>query len=404
MIYQKYVNLKYKPHKTDLICTFKVNPCTKRSAGAIASESSTGTWSHLSTMDEKKMLKIGAKVFEIKGKYAKIAYPYDLFEGGNMPQILSSIAGNVFNMKEVKTLRLEDVKWPDKIVKSFKGPRFGIKGIRKIVGVKTRPLVGTIVKPKLGLNEVQHAKVAYEAWKGGIDIVKDDENLTSQTFNRFEKRVVETLKHRNIAEKITGEKKIYMPNVTAETNEMIRRAKFVKKNGGRYVIVDILTVGWSGVQTLRNANLGLVIHAHRAMHGALTRNKDHGISMKVIGDIARMVGVDQLHIGTAVGKMEESKEEVIEIKNSITSGKMKSVFPVCSGGLHPEHVEQLVKMLGKDIIIQAGGGVHWNPRGTMYGAMGLRQAIEATMDGISLREYAKTHLELKEALDKFGYK
>ncbi|MBU3904640.1 MAG: type III ribulose-bisphosphate carboxylase [Nanoarchaeota archaeon] len=405
MSYQKYINLKYKPSKDDLICTFKITPgkgvSKLRAIGAVAAESSTGTWTALSTMDEKKMLKIGAKVFEIKGKYVKIAYPYDLFELGNMPQILSSIAGNIFNMKEVKTLRLEDVKWPDKIIKSFKGPKFGIKGVRKIVGVKTRPLVGTIVKPKLGLNEVQHAKVAYEAWKGGIDIVKDDENLTSQPFNKFEKRVVETLKHRKLAEKITGEKKIYMPNVTAETNEMIKRAKFVKKNGGRYVMVDILTVGWSGVQTLRNANLGLVIHAHRAMHGALTRNKEHGISMLVIADIARLIGVDQIHIGTAVGKMEETPEEVIEIKNSITSGKMKSVFPVCSGGLHPGHVEQLVKMLGKDIIIQAGGGIHGHPLGTKDGAMAMRQAVDAVMKGIPVKKYAEKNLELKLALNKW---
>ena len=422
MSYKKYIDLKYKPKPSDLICTFKITPgkgiSKLRAIGSVAAESSTGTWTPLSTMSEKKMLKIGAKVFEIDGKYAKIAYPCDLFEPGNMPQILSSIAGNVFNMKEVKWLRLEDVKWPKKIKYSFKGPRFGIDGVRKITGVKKRPLCGTIVKPKLGLSEAQHAKVAYEAWKGGVDIVKDDENLTSQPFNKFNKRIVITLKHRKLAEKITGEKKIYMPNVTAETNEMIKRAKFVKKHGGRYIMVDILTVGWSGLHTLRNANLGLVIHAHRAMHGALTRNKEHGISMIVIGEIARLIGADQIHIGTAIGKMEETKKEVIfihkDIENKLVKksghimgekwGKIKPVFAVCSGGLHPGHVEPLVKMLGKDIILQAGGGIHGHPLGTKDGAMAMRQAIDAVMKGIPVKKYAKNNLELKLALNKWQRK
>lgn len=377
MIYENYVNLKYKPKSSDLICMFRLNPCTKKSAGAVASESSTGTWTKLTTITEKKQLEMGAKVFSMKGNYIKIAYPAILFEKRNMPQILSSIAGNIFNMKEVKTIRLENVEWPNEIINSFKGPKFGIGGVRKITKVKKRPLVGTIIKPKLGLNSSEHAKVAYQAWIGGLDIVKDDENLTNQNFNRFKTRMMETFKLRDRAEKETGEVKIYMPNVSAETNEMIRRAKFVKSLGGEYIMVDILTVGWSALQTLRNANLNLVIHAHRAMHGALTRNKEHGISMKVIADVARLIGADQLHIGTAVGKMDESKEEVIAIKKRIQSkmGNLKPVFAVCSGGLTPKHVKSLVKMLGRDIIIQAGGGVHGNPKGTYYGAREMRKQV-----------------------------
>lgn len=405
MSYENYINLKHKP-KNELICTFKISPRTERAIGAVAAESSTGTWTKLTTMRERKMTKLGAKVFETKGKYTKIAYPTNLFENGNMPQIFSSIAGNVFNMKEVNTLRLEDVHWPDEIINSFKGPKYGIKGIRKLLKVPKRPLCGTIVKPKLGLNSKEHAKVAFNAWEGGVDIVKDDENLTSQKFNRFEERISETLKLRDLAEKVSGEKKIYMPNVTAGADEMIRRAKFVKEHGGEYIMVDILTVGWSALQSLRDADLGLVIHAHRAMHGALTRNKDHGISMKVLADVARMIGVDQLHIGTSVGKMEEKKEDVIEIKNRIEHklGNLKPVFAVCSGGLHPGHVPTLVKMLGKDIIIQAGGGVHGHPNGTGAGATALRQAIDAAMRGIDIKEYSKYHEELRDALNQWGYK
>ncbi len=309
-------------------------------------------------------------------------------------------------MKDIESLRLEDVQWPEKLVKSFRGPKFGVQGIRKLLKVKSRPLCGTIIKPKLGLNEKGHARVAYEAWVGGLDLVKDDENLTSQPFNKFYKRISETLKLRDKAEKETGEKKIYMPNVTAETSEMVKRARFVKSCGGEYAMVDILTIGWSGLQTIREANedLKLVLHGHRAMHGALTRNKNHGISMKFIADTVRLIGVDQLHIGTAVGKMMETKEEVIGNKHELQKNffGLKPVFAVCSGGLHPGLVPPLVKMLGKDIIIQCGGGVHGHPNGTRAGAKALRQAIDAVTKKENFQEYAKTHKELKMALEKWG--
>ena len=420
--YLKYLDFGYKPTKNDLVCLFRFKAgkgkTKKEAAGAIAAESSTGTWTKLSTVSEKRQLKLGAKVFELKGDYAKIAYPLELFELGNMPQILSSIAGNIYGMLEVETLRLEDIQWPKKMINSFKGPKFGMNGVRKVLGIKKRPLCGTIIKPKIGLNEKEHAKVAYDAWAGGLDIVKDDENLTSQSFNKFKKRVQETLKLRDRAEKETGEKKIYMANVTAETDEMIRRAEFLKKSGSEYAMVDILTVGWSGLQTLRNENekLKLVLHGHRAMHAALTRNKEHGMSMLTLAQISRLIGMDQLHIGTAVGKMEGEKKEIKTILDNIEKqkvpetkrnfsqdwGNMKPVFAVCSGGLHTGHIPALVKFFGKDIIIQAGGGAHGHPGGTIEGAVAIRQAIDAVMKNIPQREYAKSHPELKMAVDKWG--
>ncbi|MFH0868606.1 MAG: type III ribulose-bisphosphate carboxylase [archaeon] len=421
--YSGYVQLGYKPSKDDLVVLYRVKPAKgismEQASEAVAAESSIGTWTEVATMSPK-IQKMSAKVFDMRGQFIKIAYPLELFEPGNMPQIWSSIAGNIFNMKDVECLRLEDAHWPEKIVKSFRGPKFGIPGIRKMLGVKTRPLCGTIVKPKLGLNEKEHAKTAYEAWMGGIDIVKDDENLTSQPFNHFQKRVIETLKLKEKAEKETGEKKVYMPNVSAETKEMLKRADFVRKQGGDslYMMVDILTVGWAGLQTLREENekLNLVMHAHRAMHGALTRNKEHGISMLFIADTVRMIGVDQLHIGTAVGKMMETKEEVRMVGEEIEQGFVKArghrlqedwhgvkpVFAVCSGGLHPGLVPPLVKNLGKDIIVQCGGGVHGHPGGTRAGAKALRQSINAIMAGKSLSDYGKTHKELGIAIKKWG--
>jgi len=401
-----YVDLKYEPEKNDLVCNFRIEPAkvsVKEAAEHIAAESSIGTWTEVKTMNDR-IRKLGAKVFEIKGNNVKIAYPLELFELGNMSQILSSIAGNIFGMKIVKNLRLEDVQWPPELVKSFKGPLYGIGGIRKLLNIPKRPLCGTIIKPKLGLSEEEHAQVAYEAWSGGIDIVKDDENLSSLSFNKFEKRILETLKMRDKAEKETGEKKIYMPNITAESDIMLERANFVKESGGEYAMVDIITTGWSALQTLRNANeeLRLVLHAHRAGHAAFTRGK-HGISMVVIAEIARLIGVDQLHIGTIIGKMEGVKEEILEINEKIEKDwyGIKPVLAVCSGGLHPGSVPYLVKALGNNIVVQAGGGVHGHKLGTKAGAKAMRQSVDATLNNITLKEYSKNHKELKIALEQW---
>ena len=410
MVYKEYIKIGYKPKRNDVVCEFYFEPSKglKKAAGAIAAESSTGTWTTLTTMQLKRMTALGAKVFELKKNKVKIAYPLDLFELGNMPQIYSSIAGNIFGMKEVKNLRLEDITFPKKLINSFKGPQFGLTGVRKILKVKKRPLLGTIVKPKLGLTSKEHARVAYEAWIGGLDIVKDDENLTSQPFNKFKERARETIKLKEKAERETGEKKIYMCNVTAETNEMLKRAKYLKDLGNEYAMVDILTVGWSGLQTLRNATdkLKLVLHGHRAMHAALTRNPRHGISMRVIAKTARIIGVDQLHIGTAVGKMSEGRQTVSENIQALKEplGRLKQTFPVCSGGLQPTNVPELIKYFGYDIIIQAGGGVHGHPYGTRAGAVAMRQAVRAAMANISLSEYSKRHKELAAAIKKWGIK
>ncbi len=420
--YLDFVDLNYKPSKDDLVCLFRIEPAKritmKEAAGRVASESSIGTWTELYYLP-KRVKELMAKAFEIKGNYVKVAYPIELFEQGNMPQILSSIAGNIFGMKAIRNIRLEDVHWPYKLIKSFKGPQFGIPGIRKILKIKRRPVTITVVKPKLGLTSKEHARIGYESWIGGIDLLKDDENLSNQSFNRFEERVKESLRMRDKAERETGERKSYLVNITSETKEMLRRAKFIADNGGEYVMVDIITAGWSGLQTVRNEceDLGLAIHAHRAMHATFTRSRNHGISMLVIADVARLIGVDQLHIGTVVGKLESPKDEVIslniEIEKQLVKGhghilsenwyKFKPVLPICSGGLHPSLVPELMKMLGNDIGIQCGGGVHGHPAGSKSGAAALRQAIDATLNNISLKEYARNHIELKEALNKWGY-
>ena len=400
--YVDFVDLDYTPKETDVVCTFYVEPkgiSLKEAAGGVAAESSVGTWTELTT-EKAYVRKLAAHVFSINGNTVKIAYPMELFEFGNMPNMLSSIAGNVFGLRTLRNLRLNDVEFPKEVVNSFRGPKYGIEGIRKLLKVYDRPLVGTIIKPKLGLKTTDHARVAYEAWVGGCDIVKDDENLSSQRFNPFEERVTKTLERRDQAENETGEKKVYMINITAETSEMIRRAELVLKQGGEYVMVDILTCGFAALQSLRDRDLDLVIHAHRAGHAAFTRNPKHGISMRVITKIARMIGVDQLHVGAVVGKMAETKKEVSENVEALKMkmGGLKVVLPVASGGLYPRLVPSLIDFFGKDFVIQAGGGIHGHSDGTVAGARAMRQAVDATLKGVSLNEYAKAHKELEAAL------
>lgn len=421
-----YVDLGYSPDDDDLVCMFRVEPAEgislREAAVQMTAESSIGTWTDVCTMKESVLTRLKPTIYsmdEARG-LVKVAYPLELFELGSVPQFMSSVTGNVYGMKAIENLRFMDMTLPKKYVKSFPGPEHGIKGVRKLLGVRDRPLVGTIIKPKVGLPPKDHARVAYEAWVGGCDIVKDDENLTDQRFNRFDARVKLTLQALRKAENETGERKAYMANITAETNEMLRRMKFVKKNGGTYAMVDVLTIGPSALQTVREANedMSLVLHAHRAMHAALTRNKRHGITMLALAKLYRLIGMDQLHIGTAVGKMEGPQEEVMGIRDEIVSDDvpaaedrlpqrwwgMKPVFPVASGGLHPGHVPKLMEFMGNDVIIQMGGGIHGHPGGTTKGAMAARQAVDAVRDGKTLEEYGGTHPELAEAVRKWAPK
>ena len=421
--YEGYIDLNYKKTKDDLVCEFYVEPAKgitfESAAQRATSESSIGTWTDIGTMSPALFKKIAPKIFYLNKKTGiyKVAYDKDLFEELNISQIMSAVAGNLFGMSDVKNIKLMDIDFPDCFMVHYKGPRYGIHGVRKMMKVKDRPLVGTIVKPKVGLNEVKHASVAYESWLGGCDVVKDDENLTSMKFNHFDKRIKETLKLKRRAEKQTGEKKAYLANVTAPYPEMVRRAKEVIKHGGEFAMVDVLTVGWSGVQALLDLDLKLIWHGHRAMHAAFTRNPKHGISMLVIAKLCRLMGIDQLHIGGIVGKMYEGKQEVTmvgeEIEEQIISEDifrhrlqedwhdLKPMFAVCSGGLDPTKISPLVHAMGRDIIVQAGGGIHGHPGGTYAGAKAMRQAVEAEMYGITAAGYAKNHSELAEAIKKW---
>ena len=408
--YLDFVDLSYTPKSTDIIVTYYVEPTEglslEEAAGRVASESSVGTWTTLTEIPAR-VKNLMAKVFEMSGNIIKVAYPIDLWEYGNISQLLSGIAGNIFGMRAVKNLRLLDFHLPKDYLKHFRGPQFGIEGVRRFLKIQKRPITATVPKPKIGYDVDEFARVAYEIWSGGVDLVKDDENLTSLAFNKFEERLEKVLKMRDQVEDETGERKSYLVNITGETKEMEKRAKMVADMGGEYVMIDIITTGWSALQTMREVcqDLKLAIHAHRAMHAAFTRNEKHGITMLVIAKLARLVGVDQIHTGAILGKLEAKEEEVLKINNFLRSAwhYIKPTFPVASGGLHPGLIPDLLDISKSlDLVIQVGGGVFGHPDGVKAGAKAVRQVIEAYLDGISIQEAAREYKELAEALRKWG--
>lgn len=403
---KRYVDLNYQPTDEDLITEVFVEPANKETADMLAAESSTGTWTQITTTNKQTREQLKARVFEIdeNKNLMKVAYPYRIFEKGNIPQMLSDFAGNIFGIKAARNLRLLDITLPKVLVQSFPGPSIGLEEIRKKLGIGDRPLIGTIVKPKVGLNPEQHAQVAYEAWLGGCDLVKDDENLTGQDFCPFEERVAKKLKLKEKVEKETGEKKIYAANITAAYEEMVKRAEFVREHNGNCLMIDIITAGFSAVQSIAKRFDDMIIYGHRAMHAAFTRKSKHGIRMLVIAKLARLAGVEHLHTGTAVGKMEGEAESIKKIDEFLRSDwyGLKKTIPVKSGGLHPGLVPKLIALLGKDVQITAGGGIAGHPSGVKAGAKAMRQALQAKLEGVELSEYAKDHEELALAIEKWG--
>jgi ribulose-bisphosphate carboxylase large chain len=424
--YHDFINTKYRPKKSDVKVLFYYEPAqgiTKEDAiGRIASESSSGTWTTLTKLP-KLLPKTKAYAYHYNKNYVKVAYPIFIFEEGSVAGMMSGIGGNIFGMKAVKNLKLLDAELPPEYIKHFKGPTYGKDVIKKIFRRRSGPVTAVVPKPKIGYTAHEHAeKVAYAIWRGGMDCVKDDENLTNQKFNRFEERVKFLAKYRDKAERETGDVKEAFLNVTApDLKELERRVRLVYDHGFKYFMLDVVVSGYTTVQTASELahDYGMAIHGHRAMHAMMTKNPKHGMSMLYIAKLMRLIGVDQLHIGTVIGKLTGKKDEIVATKEMIMHqevdeipglrmpqrwGRIKPMLPVASGGLHPALLPQIFDIYGTmDIVVQVGGGTQGHPMGIEAGARAVMQAIEAYKKGISLDEYAKTKKELKSALEKWGY-
>jgi len=401
-----YINLDQSFDDTTHVIVYyhlETDNDVKEIASSIARESSLGLFGHVSHFVDDRFLRFAAQVVSITtigaGKIEiKVAYPLQLFECDNIPQLLSLIAGNGFGIRGTKYIKVVDVAIPGHFTRANKGPAFGVQGIREMMKVYDRPLVSSVVKPKIGLTPEQFANAAYEAWVGGIDMILDDENITDQEICPFYERVNRTIEARRKAEDTTGERKIYFPNVSARLSEMYARAKYVREMGGRGVLVDILTVGFSGVQFLREQELGVIIHGHRSLPAAYTQLEYHGVSMLVIAKIARLAGIDQLHTGTVYKKDGSTKSEILAVTSFLSSRweGIRPTMPFESGGITADAATWLHSILGRDIILNAGGAVFENPGGIRQGAKELRRAVEVDLSKVDFpekKELSKSDLQ-----------
>src|SRR5918912_145252 len=402
-----YWNADYEPRDTDVLAAFRVTPQAGvdpiEAAAAVAGESSTATWTVVWTDRLTAYEHYQAKAYEVtpvpgrEDEYiAKIAYDLDLFEEVSIANMASSIIGNVFGFKALKALRLEDLRIPPHYVKTFQGPPHGIVMEREYLDKFGRPLLGATVKPKLGLSAKNYGRVVFEALRGGLDFTKDDENINSQPFMRWRDRYLFAMEAVNRAIAETGELKGHYLNVTAATMEdMYERAEFAKELGSVIIMMD-LTVGYTAMTSMSNwarAN-GMILHLHRAGHATYTRQKYHGVSFRVIAKWCRMLGVDHIHAGTVVGKLEgdpgmikgyydtcrERKLEVdpeTGIYFDMDWASLAGTMPVASGGIHAGQMHQLLQYLGEDVVLQFGGGTIGHPQGIAAGATANRVAVEA---------------------------
>ncbi|MFZ9812906.1 MAG: form I ribulose bisphosphate carboxylase large subunit [Burkholderiaceae bacterium] len=402
----------YEPKDTDTICLFRITPQEgvdpEEAAAAVAGESSTATWTvvwtDLLTAHESyqakayrvdKVPNTGEGTTTPQQFFAYVAYDICLFEEGSIANMTASLIGNVFSFKPLKACRLEDIRVPVCYLKTFKGPPTGIIVERERLDKYGRPILGATMKPKLGLSGRNYGRVVYEGLTGGLDFTKDDENINSQPFMHWRDRFLFCMDAVNKAQANTGEVKGHYMNVTAATMEdMYERAEFAKELGSVIVMVD-LVIGYTAIQSMSNwaRKNDMILHMHRAGHGTYTRQRNHGISFRVIAKWLRMAGVDHLHTGTAVGKLEGDPMTVQGFynvcretynKQDLSRGlffdqdwiDIKKVLPVASGGIHVGQMHQLLHLFQDDVILQFGGGTIGHPDGIQAGAIANRVGLE----------------------------
>jgi ribulose-bisphosphate carboxylase large chain len=409
MAYRKmgYWEPDYEPKDTDVICCFRITPQEGvdpiEASAAVAGESSTATWTVVWTDRLTACEKYRAKCYrvdQVPGTedqyFAYIAYDLDLFEGGSIANLTASIIGNVFGFKPLRALRLEDMRIPVAYMKTFQGPATGVVVERERLDKFGRPLLGATVKPKLGLSGRNYGRVVYEALKGGLDFTKDDENINSQPFMHWRDRFLYCMEAVNKAQAQTGEIKGTYLNVTAATMEDIyERADFAKELGSVIVMID-LVIGYTAIQSMAKwaRRNDMILHLHRAGHSTYTRQKSHGVSFRVIAKWMRMAGVDHIHAGTVVGKLEGDPNSVRGFYDTLLDeftpmqlekglffdqhwASLNKCMPVASGGIHAGQMHQLLHLLGDDCVLQFGGGTIGHPMGIQAGAEANRVALEA---------------------------
>ncbi len=327
--------------------------------------------------------------------------------GPSLPNLLATVAGNLFELQQFSALRLIDVVLPDEFRDAYPGPQFGVEGTRRLTGVDRLPLIGTIIKPSVGLSPSQTAELVEQLAEGGIDFVKDDELQADGPHCPFASRLDDVMKVLRKHNDRTGRRVMYAPNITGEIDEMLRRHDLVEQAGGTCVMVSLNSVGLPGLAHLRRHSR-LAIHAHRNGWGLFQRSPHVGIGYLAYQKFWRLAGADHMHVNGLRNKFCEPDASVLASARECLSpmfsgaGRGCEAMPVFSSGQTVRQAADTWKGLGSaDLIYAAGGGLMAHPGGVAAGVRAIRQAWEAAMSGVPISDYAASHAELRQALEKY---
>jgi ribulose-bisphosphate carboxylase large chain len=335
----------------------------------------------------------------------KVSWSIENF-GYNLPVLISTLQGNLYELRQFTGLKLMDIELPPSFGEQYKGPAFGIDGCRKLTGVTNRPLIGTIIKPSIGLSPQQTAGIVRTLAEAGIDFVKDDELLSSSANSLFNDRVDVIMQVINAHADKTGRKLMYAFNISGEMDEMLRRYEKIVNAGGTCAMISINSVGMAGVKRIGDQRQ-LAIHGHRNGWGMLTRHPLLGIDFRAYQKLWRLAGVDQLHVNGIQNKFWETDDSVVASIEACLAPMYKhhTVLPVVSsgqwGGQAPETWRRTKTI---DLLYMAGGGIMAHPMGAAAGVMALQQAWQAAVDGLSIEEAASIYPEFAKSVEKFGNK
>ena len=382
-----------------------------QTAEIIAGEQSTGTFTRIPGETDELRERHGARVESVtetgeSASEVELSWPLANM-GPSLPNLLATVAGNLWELKQFTKLRLLDLHLPPAFLDRYCGPQFGVVGTRKLTGVYERPVIGTIIKPSVGLGPRETADLVRKLAEGGIDFIKDDELQCDGPHCPFPERLAAVMRVINEHADRTGKKVMYAANITGEINEMLQRHDQVVAAGGTCVMVSIHGVGPAGLTALRRRCV-LPIHGHRNGWGLLGRSRDIAVSFVAWQKIWRLAGVDQLHCNGIANKFWESDESVIaSVRECLrpmfeVPGKGCEVLPVLASGQTARQAPATYAALGTtDLLFAAGGGIMAHPGGVAAGVRSLHQAWEAAVQGISLETYASARSELRQALERF---
>ncbi len=328
--------------------------------------------------------------------------------GVSLPNVVSTVAGNLFELNPFSGLKLLDIRFPASFLKRYQGPQFGVAGTRRLSGVFHRPLIGTIIKPSVGLSPQATAGLVAALVEGGIDFIKDDELQADGPHCPFEQRIPAVMQVINRHAEKVGRKVMYACNITGELDEMMHRHDVAEACGGTCVMVSMNSVGVPALVALRRYSR-LAIHGHRNGWGIYSRSPAVGMSYIAYQKVWRLAGVDHMHVNGLQNKFCEDDATVIaSARECLTPmfdvpGRGCEIMPVFSSGQSARQAPGTYRALGTtDLIFACGGGIMAHPGGIAAGVRAIRQAWDASVAGISLAEYSNDHAELRQALHKFA--